>query len=116
MRVLHEADGSIGPNNVYYNPQEDVYIADRSAAFGIRGTIGEGWDWDISNNTGYNDFHYYGNKTFNAALPVAEQPVKTRFNDGGFNFLQNTFNADVSKRFAHVAEGMTLSFGGEFRY
>jgi iron complex outermembrane receptor protein len=116
MRVLNAGDGSIGPNNVYYNPQEDVYIADRSAAIGLRGTFWNNWEWDISNNTGYNDFHYWGNKTFNAALPVGEQATKTRFDDGGFNFLQNTANIDISKRFRQVAQGLTLSFGGEFRY
>ena len=116
MRILNAGDGSIGPDNVYYNPQEDVYISDRSAAIGLRGTLGSDWEWDISNNTGYNDFHYWGNKTFNAALPVGEQATKTRFDDGGFSFLQNTANLDISKRFGQVAQGMTLSFGGEFRY
>lgn len=116
MRVLNSGDGTIGPNNVYYNPQEDVYITDHSFAAGVRGSFGKDWDWDLSNNVGYNDFHYYGNKTFNAALPVGQQALKTRFDDGGFNFLQNTANLDISKRFAGVAEGMTLSLGGEFRY
>jgi iron complex outermembrane recepter protein len=116
MRILDLGDGSIGPDNVYYNPQEDVYIKDESFAAGVRGTIGDGWDWDISDNTGYNDFHYFGNKTFNAALPVAEQATKTRFNDGGFNFLQNTANLDVTKHINSVGQGLTISFGGEFRY
>ena len=116
MRVLDLGNGSIGPDNVYYNPQEDVYITDISDAIGFKGTFGNSWDWDISNNFGYNDFHYYGNKTFNAALPVAEQATKTRFNDGGFNFIQNTANLDVTKLFNEVAQGFTLSFGGEFRY
>src|SRR6202000_3200123 len=92
MLILNSCDGAIGPDNVYYNPQEDVYIADRSAAIGIRGTLGNDWDWDLSNSTGYNDFHYWGNKTFNAALPVAQQAIKNRFDDGGFSFLQNTAN------------------------
>ena len=105
------------PNNVYYDPQEDVYIKDASGAFGIRGTTPGGWDWDISNNTGWNDFHYWGQKTFNASLPyVAGQPIQTRFDDGGFNFLQNTANVDITKRFTEVAQGLQLSFGGEFRY
>ncbi len=116
MRVLDLGNGSIGPDNVYYNPQEDVYIKDESIAVGFKGTLGNNWDWDISNNIGYNDFHYFGNKTFNAALPVAEQATKTRFNDGGFNFFQNTANLDVTKHFNTVAQGLTLSFGGEFRY
>ncbi|HZE86400.1 MAG TPA: TonB-dependent receptor, partial [Puia sp.] len=116
MQVFGSSNGSIGPDNVYYNPQEDVYIKDLSAALGLKGTISSGWNWDLSNNTGYNDFHYFGNKTFNASLPGPEQWTKTRFDDGGFRVLQNTTNLDLSKHYASVAEGLTLSFGGEFRY
>jgi iron complex outermembrane receptor protein len=116
MRVYGVQDGSISPNNVYYNPQEDVYIKDMSFAAGFKGTIAGNWDWDLSNVVGYNDFHYWGNKTFNAALPVGEQATKTRFNDGGFNFLQNTTNLDFTRHYSNVAQGLTLSFGGEFRY
>lgn len=100
----------------FYNPQEDVYIKDQSLAVGFSGTTKSGWDWDISNNIGYNDFHYYGNKTFNATLDNQLPNIKTRFNDGGFNFLQNTANLDINKHFEKVAQGLTLSFGGEFRY
>lgn len=117
MKVAGVPDGSISPNNVYYDPEEDVYIKDESAALGIKGTFGDGWDWDVSNNTGRNDFHYFGNNTFNASLPyVAGQPIQTRFDDGGFNFLQNTSNVDFTKRFSKVAQGLIVSFGGEFRY
>jgi len=117
MQVASSPDGSIGPDNVYYDPEEDVYIKDESAAFGFRGTTASNWDWDISNNTGRNDFHYWGNDTFNASLPyVPGQPIQTRFDDGGFNFLQNTANADITKHFSKVAQGFQLSFGGEFRY
>ena len=102
---------------IYYNPQEDVYIKDISWAVGLKGTLKNDWDWDLSNVVGYNDFHYFGNKTFNASLmPIALQATKTRFDDGGFNFLQNTTNLDFSKHYAAVGKGLTLSFGGEFRY
>ena len=105
------------PNNVYYDPQEDVYIKDLSSAVGFRGTTDSDWDWDISNNVGRNDFHYWGNNTFNASLPyVPGQPIQTRFDDGGFNFLQNTFNGDITKRFKGIGQGLQLSFGTEFRY
>lgn len=103
--------------DVFYNPQEKVHIADGSFAMGFKGSFGNGWDWDISNVTGYNDFHYFGYKTFNASLmPYATQATKTDFDDGGFSFLQNTANADVTKRYKNVAEGLTLSMGTEFRY
>jgi iron complex outermembrane recepter protein len=116
MRVFSPTPGQLDTANVYYNPQEDVYITDWSFAAGIRGTIGDNWDWDLSNVVGYNNFHYYGNKTFNATLPPSEVATKTRFDDGGFNFLQNTANLDVSKRFRKIARGLTFSFGAEFRY
>ena len=116
MQVFDPTKGQLDTNNVFYNPQEDVYIKDGSAALGFRGTIGGGWDWDLSNNTGYNDFHYFGNNTFNASLPLPEQATKTRFDDGGFSFLQNTANLDISKHFSSIAQGVTVSFGGEYRY
>jgi iron complex outermembrane receptor protein len=117
MKVDGAPDGSIGPDNVYYDPQEDVYIKDLSAALGFRGTTESDWDWDISNTVGRNDFHYWGNDTFNASLLyVPGQPIQTRFDDGGFNFLQNTANADITKRIKGIGQGLQLSFGGEFRY
>ena len=117
MKVDAAPGTPFNADNVYYDPEEDVYIKDESAAFGFRGTTESDWDWDLSNNIGRNDFHYYGENTFNASLPyVAGQPIQTRFNDGGFNFLQNTANADITKKFADVAQGLQLSFGGEFRY
>ncbi len=114
MKVSGPPTSTPDPNNIFYNPQEDVYIQDISFAGGIRGTIGNNWDWDLSNVVGYNNFHYYGNKTFNATLPnPADQ---TRFDDGGFNFLQNTANLDVSRRFGNIGKGLTFSFGLEYRY
>ena len=116
MHVFDPTPGQLDTANVFYNPEEDVYIKDGSIAVGFKGTLKSGWDWDISNVTGYNDFHYFGNNTFNATLPQSIVATKTRFDDGGFNFFQNTTNYDMSKHFDKVAEGLTLSFGAEARY
>ena len=116
MRVAGSSDASISSNDVYYNPQEKVYITDKSFALGFKGELAGGWDWDISNVTGNNDFHYHGYKTFNASLDNVPGQLKTDFDDGGFTFLQNTANLDISKRFPGVGKGLTFSFGGEFRY
>ena len=116
MKVYDPSPNVLDTNNVYYNPQEDVYIKDESFALGFKGTLAGGWDWDFSNNTGYNDFHYFGNGTFNASLAEPLQSTKTRFDDGGFNFLQNTANLDFTKHYNSIASGLTLSLGGEFRY
>ncbi len=111
--IMHKtSDGE-----TFYNPQEDVYIKDVSNSIGLRGTTKSDWDWDLSNTFGFNDFHYFGNNTFNASLlPATRQATQTRFDDGGFNFLQNTSNLDFTKHYNNVAKGMTLSFGAEFRY
>ena len=118
MHVAGASDGTISPNNVFYNPQEDVHVTDISYAAGFKGTASCGWDWDVSNVFGYNDFHYYGKNTFNATLnnSLPASSIKTGFDDGGFNFLQNTTNLDLSKHYETVANGLTVALGGEFRY
>ncbi|HEY1200561.1 MAG TPA: TonB-dependent receptor plug domain-containing protein, partial [Niastella sp.] len=106
---------NINPDaDIYYNPIENVHITDASLAVGFRGTANE-WNWDISNTAGGNNFHYYGDGTFNSSRGAAGA-TKNHFNDGGFYFLQNTANLDIDKRYNDVAEGMTLAFGAEFRY
>jgi iron complex outermembrane receptor protein len=98
-----------------FNPHIQTHITDYSAALGLRGKIKDTWSWDLSNTLGRNDFHYFGDKTFNASLGVSGAN-KNHFDDGGFNFLQNTTNLDLSKGFESIAEGLTLSAGLEFRY
>lgn len=101
---------------IYYNPHIQTHIGDVSFAAGVKG-ICHNWNWDVSNTIGRNDFHYYGDKTFNASIiyiPGAQQ--QNRFDDGGFNFLQNTLNLDVSRSFKTVAQGLNLGLGAEYRY
>jgi iron complex outermembrane receptor protein len=99
---------------IYYNPHIQTHIQDASLALGIRGTNRKEWNWDLSNTIGRNDFHYYGDKTFNASR--IGQGAPNHYDDGGFNFLQNTLNLDVSKSFKSIAEGMNLGLGAEYRY
>jgi iron complex outermembrane recepter protein len=98
---------------IYYNPHIQTNIKDAAFAAGFKGETAGGWSWDLSNNTGYNDFHYYGDKTFNASIIGAATP--NSFDDGGFNLLQNTTNLDFSKGL-DVAAGLNLGLGAEFRY
>ncbi|ULQ56227.1 TonB-dependent receptor [Flavihumibacter rivuli] len=95
----------------YYNPHIQTKIKDYSISAGLRGKMGAAWDWDLSNTLGSNDFHFYGDKTFNASLG----PNQTHFDDGGFNFLQNTVNLNFSRGFDNIAEGFSLALGAEFR-
>ena len=98
----------------YYNPHIQTHIQDESIALGLRGTTNNEWTWDLSNTLGRNDFHFFGDKTFNASNVGKASP--NHFDDGGFNFLQNTLNLDFSKSFSTVARGLNLGMGAEFRY
>ena len=65
-------------NDVYYDPIQNVKIDDGSIAVGLKGKCAGDWDWDISNTYGKNNFHYYGDKTFNASLGAAAAAKTSR--------------------------------------
>jgi iron complex outermembrane receptor protein len=101
---------------IYFNPHIQTKIKDISIAAGVKGTCHK-WNWDFSNTLGRNDFHFFGDKTFNASIfATPGTPLPTHFDDGGFNFLQNTVNFDVSRSFKTIAEGLNLGMGAEFRF
>jgi len=77
----------------------------------IKGISKCGWNWDFSNTTGKNDFHYYGDKTFNASLGTGQNT----FDDGGFSLLQNTTNIDLTKKINGIGS-LNLAFGAEYRF
>ncbi len=97
--------------DVYYNPHIQTHIRDVSLTAGIKGSTKCGWDWDLSRSIGKNNFHYYGDKTYNAGLGAS----KTHFDDGGFSFAQHTINLDFSKHFKSIASGLNVAFGAEHR-
>jgi iron complex outermembrane recepter protein len=96
----------------YYNPHIQTIVTDVSIAAGVKGKTRNNWNWDVSNAFGANNFHFYGDKTFNASLGATQ----THFDDGGFNFFQNTANLSFSKEFLTIASGFNLAFGAEYRY
>ncbi len=104
--IMHTTDDQ------YFNPHIQTKITDFSIAAGVKGKMANGWDWDISNTLGNNDFHFYGDKTFNASLGQAD---KNHFDDGGFSFLQNTANINFTKEMANVMSGLNLAIGAEYR-
>lgn len=101
------------PNDTVFDPHIQNKIDDWSAAAGIKGEFGNGWTWDLSNVLGRNNFHFFGDKTFNASLG---DKTPTHFDDGGFSFLQNTANLTLGKELPGVAAGLHLALGAEYRY
>ncbi len=100
MKTTPDAD-------TFFNPHIQTHVLDGSLAAGVKGKTGGNWDWDVSNTTGYNNFHFFGDKTFNASLG----PNQTNFDDGGFNFLQNTVNVNFSKALPNIAQGFQPCHG-----
>ena len=94
---------------IFFNPHIQTRINDYSATGGIKGRTKTSWNWDLSNTLGKNDFHFYGDKTFNASAG----PNQTHFDDGGFSFLQNTANLNISKS---ITADLNLAFGAEYRF
>jgi iron complex outermembrane receptor protein len=121
-RFVTNADGSLidvpgiimtsGDGEQFFNPHIQTKVTDGSAAVGVRGSTGSGWTWDLSNSYGVNDFHFFGDKTFNASTG---NPDKNHFDDGGFTFSQNTANLNFSKENREVLSGLNLAFGLEYR-
>jgi len=104
-----------GSGDTSYNPHIQANIQDISMVTGFSKTSNHGWDWDLSNAFGNNNFHYFGDGTFNASN--IGNISQTHFDDGGFNFLQNTSNLDISKQFGKVNNGgIKVSYGGELRF
>ena len=104
-----------GSGDTTYNPHIQTKISDVSLTAGLSGKTSGGWDWDLSNSLGRNNFHYYGDGTYNASN--ISNISQTHFDDGGFNFLQNTSNLDFSKQFGKVNQGgVKLAYGAELRY
>lgn len=95
----------------YYNPRIRTEISDFSVAAGLKGISASGWNWDFSNTLGRNNFHFFGEGTFNAGLGAE----KTTFDDGGFSFLQNSVNLNFSKEVSSILQGANFAFGAEAR-
>jgi len=102
MRVTGDAD-------TFFNPHIQTKIRDVSVAVGIKGKFEGGLNWDFSSSLGANNFHFYGDETFNASQGASQ----THFDDGGFNFAQNTINASFSKE---LGKTINLAFGAEYRF
>jgi len=93
-------------------PEINSNIKDQSFALGIKGLIGD-WSVDFSNSYGKNSFLYTIGNTFNASLQTSSP---TTFDAGGFSFLQNTTNLDVTQYFDDILTGLNIAFGAEYRF
>ena len=92
-------------------PEINSNIVDKSAAFGIKGIIGD-WNADFSNSYGKNEFMYYVTNSNNAPL-TNSTPFEA--NSGGFNYSENTTNFDLSRFYEDTMADLNIAFGAEYR-
>lgn len=92
-------------------PEINSNIVDKSAAFGIRGMLGD-WNVDFSNSYGKNEFTYFVTNSNNASLGNST-PFEA--DSGGFNYSENTTNFDMNRFFEDTMAGLNIAFGAEYR-
>ena len=88
-------------------------ITDVSFSAGVTGKLGL-WDASISNTFGVNNFGYTVNNSINYTQYAVTTNPQTKFDAGKIAFLQNTVNADLTRKF-NVLEGLNIAYGAEFR-
>ena len=99
----------IYPNG--FNPLITAQISDRSMSAGFKTKL-RGWDIDINNTFGSNNFHYYIKETLNATLQINSP---NSFDAGGHILNQNTTSANFSKFYKNYLKGVNIAFGTEYR-
>lgn len=107
---LTQTNASIYPNG--FLPLIVTDNSDKSLATGIRGKLGE-WKVDLSNTYGQNTLNFTTNNSLNASQLSSSA---TSFTDGGYGFIQNTTNLDLSRYYKDILSGFNLAFGAEHRY
>jgi iron complex outermembrane receptor protein len=95
-------------------------LDDRYGTIGFRTSFGD-WNGDFSQTYGYNRLDYTVANTLNASIANRDLESGGRgvsassFGAGGFDFRQLTTNADFSRYYGGVFNGLNAAFGLEHR-
>ncbi|MEO0042355.1 MAG: hypothetical protein RL329_1803 [Bacteroidota bacterium] len=102
---------SIFPNG--YNPIAPATLQDYSITAGIKGTLSNGWNADLSIGQGSNQVDWNAENTVNPSLGDASP---TKFYVGQTHVTQTLVNADVTKSFnANKYPNLSVGAGTELR-
>jgi iron complex outermembrane recepter protein len=88
-------------------------IRDYSLSAGVVGKLGN-WDASFSNTYGMNLFDYEVTNSVNYTQYAITSNPQREFDAGGIRFMQNTVNADLTRKF-NVLSGLNVAYGYEFR-
>lgn len=90
-------------------------LEDRSLSAGFKTQFGD-WYADFSQGYGYNRLDYRITNTLNASIATGNRGLSpTEFDAGGFAFAQYTTNADFSRYYEGIFQGLNVAFGAEYR-
>lgn len=105
---------SMYPNG--YLPLEQGQSIDQSLLAGLRGTVGNGWHWDLSGSYGGNRVSYSTINSVNLAWLHDYGSSPTRFHDGILAAAQESANLDISKDLdlSWLPNPVTLAFGAQY--
>ncbi len=106
-----------------YLPNITPIVQDYSTSVGTKGKLLKNWDFDLSQTLGYSNFNFKG-ETLNTSLGGYEDLVsnpdlkaRTKFDGGGYSFLQSTSNFDMNRLFTLSPKtSISIATGAEFRY
>jgi iron complex outermembrane recepter protein len=102
---------TIYPNG--FLPLIQTDIKDYSLSAGINGSLGK-WNASLSNTFGLNNYDFDVANSINYTQLAVTNVPQTNFKAGGLRFMQNTVNADVSRKF-DVLQGLNMAYGAEYR-
>ncbi|MCE7931416.1 MAG: TonB-dependent receptor [Xanthomonadales bacterium PRO6] len=93
-----------------FTPHFGGEMKDTGVTTGLKGSFGDGYDWDFSASYGRNEIDFFMYNTVNASLGP-NQPASYFFRPGGNEQTERSFNFDLSKDF----DRFHLAAGTEFR-
>lgn len=94
-------------------PLINTDLDDIAGTAGIKGEIGNGFNYDLSVGAAKNSFDFFITNTLNRSYGAAS---KTAFDSGGLRYSQTTANLDLSKELAiGFAKRLTVAGGFEYR-
>ncbi|HEY5754685.1 MAG TPA: TonB-dependent receptor [Steroidobacter sp.] len=92
-----------------FTPQFGGDVTDYAAVAGLRGTVGERVNWDLSAGYGYNRVDFFITNTVNASLGP---DTPTTFDPG--SYIQDELNVNFDVAY-ELSESVTLAAGAEYR-
>ena len=100
-----------------FTPEFGGVATDRSLASGIRGTIGDGWSYDLSGVVGQHVSEFRIWNTVNPQLIHMKDNIPTSYKPGGYTETDYTLNLDLTRPF-HVDafhSPLNVALGLEYR-